>query len=75
MKTECPFCDWLAKIIDDEKWYRENRPRRNQEAYEHKYTVALISESYYEGNYTGEASYHGQMPVHYSLRCEGDGVC
>lgn len=59
METKCPFCDWLAKIIDDEKWYRENHPRRNQEAYEHKYTVALVSENYYEGTYTGEASYHG----------------
>ena len=59
METVCPFCDQLAKIIDDEKWYRENRPRRNQEEYECKYTVALVSENYYEGNYTGKVSYPG----------------
>lgn len=59
MKTKCPFCDWLAKIIDYEKYYREHSPRRNQEAYECRYTVALVSESYYEGNYTGQSSYYG----------------
>lgn len=68
MKTECPFCNLLAKIIDDEKYYRENRPRRNQEAYKNKYTVALVSESYYEGNYTGETRYHG-YELNYCPHC------
>lgn len=53
-ESNCPFCKELAKAKSDADYYR--RSERCTE----RYTVALVSESYWDGNFTGRLTHYGQ---------------
>lgn len=60
IEEECPFCKQLACVKDVHEYYRNHsNGRRRSEDYSNKYTVALVSESYYMDTYTGETKYCG----------------
>lgn len=51
MTDSCPFCANLANNKDNDEYYRNRRRRSAEYAYE--YTVALVSQTYFEGYTTG----------------------
>lgn len=50
----CHFCEAFSELISRNESYE-----RDDKAFSHKYTVALVSEAYYEGNFRGQASFFG----------------
>ncbi len=57
LKEECPFCKMKDELDENEIFLRSN-PKRNRNNWTRKATVALVDESYYNGEYTGSATYH-----------------